>query len=321
MKKDDYGFKETEKLLNQLESQIHQEYAQASKEMAEKVEKYFAKFQSEDAKHLALYKDGKITKEEYSDWRKRKMLTGKRYTQMRDTLAMDLTKTDSIAMKYVKDKMIDVYALNMNFGTYQIEHETKINTSFTLYNHDAVERLITRNPAILPFPKPDKRLDYVWNRQHIQTAITQGILQGESIPKIAKRLERVTGMDERAAIRNARTGITSAQNGGRLESMERVKEKGIGIKKVWLATLDSRTRDSHVDLDGETQEIDEEFSNHLMFPGDPEGEPAEVYNCRCRLVHQYDKYATDWSNLDLRNTDNLGDMTYEEWKNKHKEGK
>lgn len=318
MKLDD-GFKESEKLLNQLEKDVHDVYAQATKEMTKKVDNYFAKYKAEDEKQRAKYEQGEITKKEYTEWRQRKMLAGKQYVQMRDTLARDLTNTDSIAMKMVGDKMIDVYALNMNYETYNIEHETRLDTSFSLYNHDSVERLIKTNPAILPIPKPDKMLDYKWNKQHIQSALTQGILQGESITKIAKRFQNVSGMDERAAIRNARTAMTGAQNGGRLDAMERANENGVEVKKGWMATLDDRTRDSHVELDGEEREIDEEFSNGVMFPGDPEGEPAEVYNCRCRMIHVYPKHPVDWSDLSLRNTDKLGDMTYEEWKNKHKE--
>lgn len=277
--KSDYGFDESEKLLNQLEKDIHKEYAQASKEMTKKVDVYFAKFKAEDEMERAKYEQGAITKKEYTEWRQRKMLTGKRYVAMRDTLAKDLTNTDSIAMRMVGNKMIDTYALNMNYATYQIEHDLRVDTSFTLYNHDSVERLIKTNPAILPIPKPDKMLDYKWNKQHLQSALVQGILQGESIPKIAARFQRVAGMDERAAIRNARTGMTGAQNGGRLDAMERAKERGIDVKKAWMATLDNRTRDSHVELDGQEQEIDDEFTNGLMFPGDPEGEPAEIYNC------------------------------------------
>ena len=95
--KSDYGFDESEKLLNQLEKDVHKEYAQASKEMAEKVDAYFAKFKAEDEAQKAKYEQGAITKKEYTEWRQRKMLTGKRYVAMRDTLAKDLTNTDSIA--------------------------------------------------------------------------------------------------------------------------------------------------------------------------------------------------------------------------------
>lgn len=316
--KSDYGFDESEKLLNQLEKDVHKEYAQASKEMAEKVDAYFAKFKAEDEMQRAKYEQGAITKKEYTEWRQRKMLTGKRYVAMRDTLAKDLTNTDKIAMKYVNDRVIDVYALNMNYGTYSIEKDSKINTSFTLYNHDAVQRLIKDKPELLPQPSVDIPKDLRWNKQHIQSAITQGILQGKSIPDVAKNLQNVVGMDEKAAIRNARTAMTGAQNGGRLDSMKRAAARGVGLKKGWMATLDHVTRDSHVQLDGEIQELDNEFSNGCMFPGDPSGKPKEVYNCRCRLTHEYDKYKTDWSNPANRNTSKLGNMSYDEWKNKHK---
>lgn len=314
----DEGFKWSEELLNDLEKRIDAEYAQASKEMTEKVQEHFSKFKVKDEKKRKDYESGKITKAEYTEWRRNQMLIGKRYIALRDTLAQDLTNVDQIAMKYASDAMIDVYALNMNYETYCIEHDLRLDTSFTLYNHDAVERLIKENPDLLPRPKVDIPKDLRWNRAHIQSAITQGILQGESIPKIAKRLQNVTGMDKRAAIRNARTAITSAQNGGRLDSMKRAQQRGIGIKKGWMATLDARTRDSHAVMDGEVVELDKPFSNGLMRPADPHGEPSQVYNCRCRLTHEYDKYRTDWSNPINRNTEKLGDMTYQEWKDKHK---
>lgn len=315
----DEGFKQSEKMLNELEAKIHKEYAQASKEMADKATAYFNRFKSKDLEQRDRYESGEISKKEYTEWRKRQMATGKRYIAMRDTLAKDLTNTDKIAMKMVNQALPDVYALNMNYGTYSIEKDSKINTSFTLYNHAAVERLIKDNPKLLPNPKVDIPKDLRWNQQHIQSAITQGILQGKSIPQIAKNLQSVTGMDERAAIRNARTAMTGAQNAGRLDSMKRAQARGIGVKKGWLATLDHVTRDSHVDLDGEVQELDRPFSNGLMFPGDASGIPAEVYNCRCRLTHEYDKYKTDWSNPANRNISKLGNMSYDEWKNKHKQ--
>jgi uncharacterized protein with gpF-like domain len=128
-------------------------------------------------------------------------------------------------------------------------------------------------------------------------------------------------MDSRAAVRNARTAVTCAQNKARFDSYERAEELGIKMKKVWLATLDDRTRESHVDLDGEEVEINEKFSNGLMFPADPEGEPSMIYNCRCRMITQIDKYRTDWSDLKNRNSDKLGGMSYDEWKESRRKKK
>lgn len=315
----DEGFKQSEQMLNELEAKIHSEYAKAAKEMEDKTNAYFSRFEEKDAEKRKQYEEGKITKEQYTTWRQGQMLTGKRYTAMKETLAKDLTNTDRIAMSYVNKSTPDVYAVNMNYETYSIEKDSKIDTSFTLYNHDAVEKLIKENPQLLPSPKVDIPKDMRWNQQHINSAITQGILQGKSIPAIAKDLQRVTTMDENAAIRNARTAMTGAQNAGRLDSMKRAAGRGVGLKKGWMSTLDNVTRDSHVDLDGEVQELDRTFSNGLMYPGDGLGAPAEVYNCRCRLTHEYDKYKTDWSNPANRNTEKLGDMSYQEWKDAHKE--
>ena len=65
------------------------------------------------------------------------------------------------------------------------------------------------------------------------------------------------------------------------DAQHAAKAKGADIVKQWDATLDGRTRDSHRRVDGEIRELDEKFSNGLMFPGDPSGSAAEVINCRC----------------------------------------
>ncbi len=56
--------------------------------------------------------------------------------------------------------------------------------------------------------------------------------------------------------------------------------------KQWDATLDGKTRDSHRMVDGEIRELNEKFSNGLMYPGDPSGGAAEVVNCRCALLQR-----------------------------------
>jgi hypothetical protein len=120
---------------------------------------------------------------------------------------------------------------------------------------------------------------------------------------MADRLAAVSDMNEASAVRNAKTMYTAAQNGGRQDSYERAESMGIKGKKVWLATLDHHTRASHRALDGQEVGIKEEFSNGLMYPGDPHGEPAEVYNCfigdtkiasDCKIIRSYKhKYEGD----------------------------
>ena len=114
-------------------------------------------------------------------------------------------------------------------------------------------------------------------------AVLQGILQGESMDAIAGRFRDVLGMNQSSAIRNARTAVTYAENQGRLDSYEKAQANGTVLVKVWASAHDSRTRESHVLLDGEEVGIDDKFSNGLKCPGDPDGIGAEVYNCRCAM--------------------------------------
>lgn len=319
----DIGNELTELKLRLLENRIHKVYTQAYEEMEVKCDEYFAKFAELDKRKAQKVKDGKMTFAEYRKWRKNKMLVGDEYKAMRDKLIEDAVNADKIAVAYINNSLPDIYATNINTEIYEIEHMTQIDTSFTLYNRDTVRRLMIDNPDLLPInPNLDIPKDRLWNKRHINQVLTQAVLQGESIPKIVKRLQKVTDMDNRTAVRNARTAVTSAQNAGRMDGMKREIGMGIALKKVWLATLDSRTRDSHVLLDGEERELDEEFSNGLLAPANDGGgghaRPEEIYNCRCRLGRQYDKYKTDWSNLDLRYYDKLGDMTYEQWKEEHR---
>lgn len=95
-------------------------------------------------------------------------------------------------------------------------------------------------------------------------------------------------MDANAAIRNARTAMTSAENLGRSESADDLKDNGIPIEEVWSCTYDNRTRDSHVELDGTVRDEDGYFgadflATPLRYPADPLGDPEEIYNCRCRM--------------------------------------
>ena len=59
------------------------------------------------------------------------------------------------------------------------------------------------------------------------------------------------------------------------ESFYEIREMGIEIQKEWVCTHDDRTRPSHLELDGERRDLDEEFSNGLQYPGDPDGDPSE----------------------------------------------
>lgn len=292
MRNKDFAEKQTDKMIDELEEKIAKIYAQAQKELEKKYLKYSKAFQIEDEKRRKElqenYTDENV--EKYNNWRKNKFFTEKRYKEMFEVLSEDLAKVDQKAMSIANGFLPEAYALNFNYETYDMEQNTQLNTSFTLYSRETVERLEKGGRKLLPKRKVDIPKDKVWNLKHLRNEITQGVLQGKSIPDIAKSLQKVTDMDRRAAVRNARTMMTGAQNGGRLDAMNRAKGFGIRIQKEWMATLDSRTRDSHAELDGKRVALDSYFPNGCQCPGDPNGAPEEVYNCRCTMVAFYPDY-------------------------------
>lgn len=55
-----------------------------------------------------------------------------------------------------------------------------------------------------------------------------------------------------------------------------------GVEYIeWQAHIDSVTRESHVNLDGQEVRLGEFFSNGLRHPGDWSGPSEEIVNCRC----------------------------------------
>lgn len=313
----DVEHKIVDEKIADLETRLLKEYEKAYKEMDAKRKKFMASYEKQRVKMEKRYKSGEISRKEYRDWLKRKSVDVNWYRGMRDSLASDMNHVNEMAAKMINNELPEIYSDNMNYGTFTVEKGAQIDTAFTLVDRDTVYKLSQQKKIILPNVSIHKSKDVLWNRQKFNGAIMQSILHGESVDDAAKRLRDVIGMNYNSSVRSARTALTAAENMGRVNSYERAEELGVKLQKQWLATLDKKTRDTHRQLDGETIDVKDTFWNGLEYPGDPDGEPAEVYNCRCTLVSVIDK--VDYS--DLPRNSKLEDMTYEEWKYERKNRK
>ena len=297
---EDLGYQETEDILFELKAELESVYGQAYYEMLEKAKKYLKWFMVLDAVKRALFEKGELSKEEYTRWRTTAMFQGRETYAMVETLATDLTNVDLLAASIINGYMPEVYAVNVNWTEYVIEKQLQAATSFSLFDEATVERLVREHPDLLPKSKVDIPKDLRWNKEQLNSAIMQGILQGETTDQVAQRLADVTDMDKNAAVRNAATMTTSAQNGGRMDTYKRAQDMGIGVKKRWIATLDGLTRPTHRICDGEIRETGKKFSNGLEYPGDPQGKPSEVYNCRCVITAVVDGQQYNPTDRDTR---------------------
>ena len=281
----------TDEKLEEMEKRLSAIYSRAEKEIGERWKEYLAESQKEVDELQKAYETAKESgnKEEIrkagiklSRAKKERTLMDKRFKDLTETTATQLANVNKTALAYVNGELPEVYSVNYNALKQSVDGVG--GYSFALVDADTVKNLATTDKSLLPYKELDEKKDVRWNVKKMNAEVLQGILQGEPMDKIAGRLSKVTDMNETAAIRNARTMVTGAENKGRQDSYVRAEADGIILQKEWIATNDGRTRHSHAALDGATVDQDKRFDNGLMYPGDPSGRPEEVYNCRCTVA-------------------------------------
>ena len=270
-----------------MEKKVSEIYDRAGKEIEEKTKKFWEDFERKDKVMQKKLASGKITQEAYEKWKRGQAFTGAHLKEMQKTVSAEMLNASKTAAAYVNGQLPEIYALNYN-ALADITSGIK-GYSFELVDANTVRNLATSDKTLLPYKQVNGKKVERWATQKVNAEIMQGIIQGESIPKIAKRLQNVTEMDKASSIRNARTTVTSAENKGRLDSYIEAEADGIILKKVWESSNQpGRTREAHMPYSFLKLEvdIDEPFVNdygEIMYPGDPSAEPANVYNCRCTM--------------------------------------
>lgn len=113
----------------------------------------------------------------------------------------------------------------------------------------------------------------------VADTVQRGLMAGDDVGKLAKRLREDASFDRPRAKLVARTETTRAWNGAQRRSLSTFSEdSGRAVTKSWLSARDDRVREEHADLDDGTYiPIDDAFDNGLTEPGEP--------NCRCTLIY------------------------------------
>lgn len=148
-----------------------------------------------------------------------------------------------------------------------------------------------------------KAFDTADLQKKIAGEISRGFTVGASFSEIARNVSAYGNISRNNAARIVKTEGHRIVETAAHHAQQKAKDRGADVVKIWDATLDAKTRDSHVKVDGEIREVDKKFSNGLMFPGDPSGKAAEVINCRCRA-----RTEARWA-LDANQTKMLGDTS------------
>lgn len=307
-----------ERKIAEFQAEVRETYRQAQADAQEALSRFLERFEKEDERKREKVKAGELSEADYKAWRKGKILLCRQLSGTLDQVSRAMTEANQVAMAALRGKLPEVYAENANYAAFQTCEASGLDLAFSLVDAPTVQHMLTAGEALFSVPALDVAKDVAWNRRLMASQLTQGVLLGESIPKMSRRVQSVTGSNIATATRTARTAVTGAENAGRVSSYERAKGMGIKLKQEWVATLDNRTRHSHRQLDGVKVEVGGTFSNGCRFPGDPTARYAEICNCRCTLVAAVEGFETD----DAKRASKLPKgMTYEEWKAGHAERK
>jgi len=276
----------TDAQLAEMERHIRQIYEQAKSELTEKWDAYMKRGKTRLEKLFADYMAAPADKkaqalEKYQNALRNFTLRNQWYGEMVAQTAYRLARVNEIALAYVNGRIPSIYARNFN----QVDPDALlIKPNWTIRNEYMVRNLLLNS---LPQKTLNYAKDMAWNTQQINSSVLQGVLQGESIDKMSKRLLPIVKNNRVAAVRAARTMVTGAENKGRFDRYHDYESAGVVMTKVWIATPDGRTRAWHLSMDGQEVGVDEPFidghGHELQYPGDPSAPPDSIYNCRCSM--------------------------------------
>lgn len=200
-----------------------------------------------------------------------------------------LKNVNAEAVKLINNEMVNVYKENWAFMADGIKEAV-----FPVLSKNEIKTILTEQ--ITPFKKLaiDTLKDATQIKQQLTRQLIGGIMQGESIPQIAKRIRSTFESNLSRSVTIARTETTRVENSARQDVAETASKSGLPMKKKWISTSDERTRPEHVAANGQVVDYDKPFivgGEELMYPGDENGSAGNVINCRCTVVSFVDKDA------------------------------
>jgi hypothetical protein len=208
------------------------------------------------------------------------------------TASGDLAALDSIATewsRFVYDDLAPALAETNMAGSMAAwlgmrdEPSTEFTKGWTsVVNQNAVSYADQHVPRIVD----------VGNRTRLQVrqVVSNGIRDGLSVEDMKGKIGGVSAFSEFRADTIARTETVGAYVQGDMAGARALGDHG-PVEKVWVATLDRRTRESHAEAHNQCMTMDEPFDVGgvpMDSPHAPGAPPGEVVNCRCYVEMLYD---------------------------------
>ena len=324
----DLAHRKTDLKLEEMEKRLSAIYSRAEKTVQKKITDYAKSIDEKSAELLQAYKDAE-TEDEKQKAKKayirfyRQVVRSKEFSALSANVADDLYKANVEASAYINSQTPSIYALNYNYINAEMAKDIDGFTQQEITDTEAEKYSGYTQQTV------DKKKDTAWNKDNLKKSVIAGSLLLLGASAIMKRSANSAVEKNRNSASMHSNGMgTDAENKARLDGMYRAEDMGNSVTKIWISTLDNRTRDAHADRDGEEIALDDEFAPGLTRPRDPNGAPEEICNCRCSL-----KYGVGQSKGKTRSSrlgtvtgsykkpssfkgttsQEIANMTYEEW--------
>lgn len=252
-------------LIDKAETESDRIYAKALKDTRKELSLIYEKYET----------DGVLTLNDMTKYN--------RLDKLMDQYIVILSDTYNDVYRLSQSTMEQQLTENYFRTAFLMEFEAQKKLGFGQLNPKVIEESF-RNPisGLTLKETLEKNRDQVIYK--VKQEITQGLVKGESYAKMAKRLTKTFEGDAYKSRRVVRTEAHRAQQLGRLHSIEQA-EKYVETERVWDASLDGTTRESHRQLDGQVANEDGLFEINGLTAEAPGmfGDPAEDINCRCTV--------------------------------------
>lgn len=318
----------TDEKLEEMERRLSAIYSRAKKAVQKKMADYAKTIDEKSEELLQAYKDAE-TEDKKRKAKKayirfyRKLVKSEEFVSLSATVADDLYKANVEASAYINSQTPSIYALNYNYINAEMAKDIEGFKPQEITDTEAEKYSNYTQQTV------DHKKDTDWNKDNLKKSVLAGSLLLLGAYAIMKRSANSAVEKNRNSASMHSQGMgTDAENKARLDGMYRAEDTGNSITKIWIATLDNRTRDAHAHRDGKEIALDDEFAPGLSRPRDPNGALAEICNCRCSL-----KYGVGQSKGETRSSrlgtvtgsykkpssfkgttsEEIANMSYEEW--------
>ncbi|WP_157800948.1 phage minor head protein [Bacillus solitudinis] len=287
-------FEKQDKALNRqekgLEKRLIQNYQASLKEVRSKLAKLY-----------------ETTNGNYTD-----AVKFNRLAKLEKEIAKEIGKLTGKNARTLQNGLGSMYAESYYRTAYIVEGEAAAKLGFGLLNQKVIERAVENPLDRVGFLKRNRDNQARLTRQ-LQEQLAQGLIQGKSYQETARNIKQRMDVGASNVMRIVQTESHRVQQGGRLDSLLKAESAGVVMKKVWVATLDGDTRDTHQELDGQSVGLGEMFEvdgESAEYPGGF-GDPAQDINCRCSTRAEIEGYEPS-----VRRSEDgvVEQQTYEQWK-------